>query len=191
MSAAPPHLPADAASVAPPPPADVAIVSAGKVSTLVCMGFAAFPSVVALEATDGDVAAAVAALVAQGSATTDPFGDHVLRRRFELIGGWVMNGLFHLDGVHEGAARYRHTDREDWWILKKGGNWHGCGHGLCHRCTSVFVGIPADAKGRNVGGIEEIPDDPAIWGGITDYGPFTFRWVDDFQCGFTRAKTDK
>ena len=78
--------------------------------------------------------------------------------------------------------------------MKKGGHWLGCGHGLCHRCTSVAVGIPADAKGRNVGGIEEIPDDPAIWGGITGpglYGPFTFQWVDDFECGFTRAKTDE
>ena len=48
-----------------------------------------------------------------------------IRRRFELEGNWIFNGVYHFDGVFEGSARYRATFREDWWILKKDGEWTG------------------------------------------------------------------
>ena len=38
---------------------------------------------------------------------------------------WIFNGVYHFDGVFEGSARYRATFREDWWILKKDGEWTG------------------------------------------------------------------
>ena len=41
------------------------------------------------------------------------YDDGGLRRRFELTDtNHVMEGVFHLDGVFEGAARYRSCERE-------------------------------------------------------------------------------
>jgi hypothetical protein len=120
--------------------------------------------------------------------------DNGLCRRFEIIGHEVdpMNGVFHLDGIFDGAARYRSCKRDDWWILKKGDIWRGCGHSRAERCTQIFLelelsrraageGAPARA-GRCIDGIAEIPDDPAFW------TPARFLWVPDEHGRYDRDK---
>lgn len=112
------------------------------------------------------------------------FDDGGLRRRFELINtNHVMEGVFHLDGVFERAARYRSCHREDWWILKKGDIWRGCGHPRAERCTQVL--LPGLGIGKMVDGIEEIPDEQAGW---QEWAPgASFCWVSDAHCGYERS----
>ena len=98
--------------------------------------------------------------------------DDGLHRRFEIIGHDIdpMNGVFHLDGIFEGAARYRSCKREDWWILKKGDLWRGCGHPRVEDCTQCpLPGL--GSGGRRVDSIEEIADASAVW------EPARFVWV--------------
>ena len=130
------------------------------------------------------------------------YDDGGLRRRFEITGCSCdpMNAVFHLDGVFEGAARYRSCAREDWWILRKGEIWRGAGHPRAERCTSILLeGI---GSGRVVDGVEEAPDDPDAWtrwsmgtqGDLLepDRSPVQFEWVSDEHCGYDRfAKRER
>jgi hypothetical protein len=111
-----------------------------------------------------------------------------LKRRFAVKSPCIFSGVFHLDGTFNGAARYRHCKRNNVWFLKyfdsEGkAEWRFAGNGEAKRCTMVSLGLPADAPGRDVLGIEEIPG-PEAWARGTGYteGSY-FRWIDDICCG--------
>jgi len=103
--------------------------------------------------------------------------DPPLRRAFYFSANLIptMTGRYELDGVFQGAARYR-ADVGPWWILREDGVWLICGSADAQRCTSISFGITeAGLRGRLIGGIEELPDPSRV---ASRYGPLAVEWLE-------------
>ena len=168
-------------------------VSLDEIQQLRQIGYAYDSILAALQQQQGDFDKTLEVLISKGEKVMDPLPQEEgrgeregIHRRFELKGHWIFNGVYHFDGFFEGAVRYRATFREDWWILKKDGEWWGCGHGLCQKCSAVSMGIPKSARGRVVGGVEEFPFGEKQIASSGEYGPYDVWLVSNLCCGYDR-----
>jgi hypothetical protein len=108
------------------------------------------------------------------------------RRRFHIECSACFAGTYHFDGIFNGAVRYRHCGRNDYWFVwivdDYFDGWTFAGHPECKRCTAVKLGN--SMKGREVNGIFEISEDGFLPEHNTDksYGPYVFKWINDDRC---------
>lgn len=69
--------------------------------------------------------------------------------KINTIGKYILMNLymFQLDGIYNGAARYRHCGRDDIWILKnKLIGWGAAGNPNVYRCSAWSFGFPKDVR---------------------------------------------